>query len=405
MRLMAWSDTSVAAIGCIRICPGTEITAGRLSIALLRIRGISYIPFLREDIEMASSRLNYSSLAAATLVALSLSITGCGTDSAEPSRRGGGGATPVEAMLVTPQPIEDRIYTTGTLMANEEVQLKPEIDGRVTGVNFEEGGRIKKGQVLLTLNDRELLAQLKRKELQESLAADEERRQRALLDINGISQEDYDKVHNSLEMIRAEREVIESQLAETRIVAPFDGVVGLRYVSEGSVITKNTLVATVQDIDPIKVEFSIPEKYAGKLQPGAEVTVRVGDEEKAFSGSVYAVEAKVDPATRTLKARASIPNPKGRLIPGSFAKVDLVLERIENAVVIPTDAVVPELVGAKVFVSRGETAESVPIETGIRTDKMIQITSGLHPDDTLILTGLLQLTEGRPVKITSMQTP
>jgi len=353
---------------------------------------------------VASLRLNHTSPIAAVLVVLSLSIGGCGTDSAEPSRRGGGGATPVEAMLVTPQPIEDRIYTTGTLMANEEVQLKPEIDGRVTGVNFEEGGRIKKGQVLVTLNDRELRAQLKRKELQESLAADEERRQRALLNINGISQESYDKVHNSLEMIRAEREVIESQLAETEIVAPFDGVVGLRYVSEGSVITKNTLVATVQDIDPIKVEFSIPEKYAGKLRPGAEVTVRVGEDEKAFSGSVYAVEAKVDPATRTLKARAEIPNPGGRLIPGSFAKVNLVLDRIERAVVIPTDAVVPELSGAKVFVSRGETAESVPVETGIRTDKMIQITSGLKPNDTLILTGLLQLTEGRPVRITSMKT-
>jgi len=349
--------------------------------------------------------MNKAPLVVTTLTALAFLAAGCGSDSAEPSRRGGAAATPVEAMVIKPQPIENRIYTTGTLMANEEVLLKPEISGRVTAVSFEEGGRVKKGDVLLKINDRELRAELKRKELQENLAADEERRRKALFDINGISREDYDKVRNSLDMIKAEREVIESQIAETEIIAPFDGVVGLRYVSEGSVVSTNTLVATLQDIDPIKAEFSIPEKYAGKLNAGSKVTIRVGDAEDAFTGSVYAVEAKVDPATRTLKARATIPNPIGRLVPGSFAKVELVLERMENAVVIPTDALIPELDGAKVFVSRSGSAESVPVETGIRTDRTIQITAGLKANDTLILTGLLQLIEGRPVEITAIKTP
>ncbi len=352
---------------------------------------------------MTSLRTTHTAVAVFSLFVAALIAPGCGTDSAEPSRRGGAGATPVEALVVQPQPIENRIFTTGTLMANEEVQLKPEISGRVTGVFFEEGGRVKKGDVLVKINDRELRAELKRKELQEGLAADEERRKHSLLEINGISQEDYDKVANALDMIKAEREVIESQLAETEIVAPFDGVVGLRYVSTGSVISTNTLVATLQDIDPIKAEFSIPEKYAGQLEAGAKVTVRVGENENAYTGSVYAVEAKVDPATRTLKARATIPNPDGRLIPGSFAKIELVLQRIENAVVIPTDALVPEISGAKVFVCRGGAAQSVPVETGIRTDKSIQITDGLAPNDTLILTGLLQLTDGRPVQITTTQ--
>ena len=200
-------------------------------------------------------------------------------------------------------------------------------------------------------------------------------------------------------MIKAEREVIESQLAETEIVAPFDGVIGLRYVSAGSVISTNTLVATLQDIDPVKAEFSIPEKYAGKLKAGASVTIRVADNDDTFTGSVYAVEANIDPATRTLKARATVPNPNGRLIPGSFAKVELVLQKIDSALVIPTDALVPEIAGAKVYVSRGGSAESVPVQTGIRTDKTIEITDGLQPNDTLILTGLLQLTEGRPVQL------
>jgi len=214
--------------------------------------------------------------AAAAFLAL-LVLVGCGKSDSQPSpgARGGGPAgVPVEMLVLQPRPIENNIITTGTLLANEAVELRPEVDGRVTGVFFEEGKKVYKGELLLKLNDRELQAQLKRKQLEETLAADDERRKRSLLDINGISEEDYDKVLNALNMVKAEREVIESQIAETEIMAPFDGVVGLRYVSEGSVITTNTLVATLQDIDPIKAEFSVPERYAASLKTGTEGTAR-----------------------------------------------------------------------------------------------------------------------------------
>jgi len=339
-------------------------------------------------------------------LAISISL-GCskGESQSSPGGRAGGlGRIPVEARVLMPQPIENRILATGTLLANEEVELRPEVNGRVTGVFFDEGKRVRKGDLLLKLNDRELQAELKRKELEEALASDDEQRKRSLLDINGISKEDYDKVLNNLNMIKAEREVIESKLAETEILAPFDGVVGLRYVSEGSVISTNTLVATMQDIDPVKVEFSVPERYAAGLKTGTEVTVEVGDTGERFDGRVYAVEAKVDPATRTLKARATIPNPSGRLIPGSFCKVEITLERIDDAIVIPAGALVPELSGQKVFVCENGLARSVPVTPGIRTDREIQIVQGLKPGDTLILTGLLQISDGKPVSINSPRT-
>ncbi len=204
------------------------------------------------------------SVAFVAILILALSIFGCGEGkSRAPGREGGRGAkVPVRAIVISPQPLENRISATGTLLANEEVELRPEIDGRVTGVFFEEGSRVKKGELLLKINDRELKAQLRRKEYEEKLAADEERRKKTLVDISGISQEEYDKSLNALKMIEAEKEVIKSQMAETEIRAPFDGVVGLRYVSEGSYVTSNTLVATMQDIDPMKIEFSVPEKYA-----------------------------------------------------------------------------------------------------------------------------------------------
>lgn len=353
-------------------------------------------------VEPSRTRRRTSLKAAILLIITALvsyHMTGCGNGGNQPSPGGRGAeAITVETLILEPRPIERQIITTGSLMANEEVELRPEISGRVTGVFFEEGKRVKKDDLLLKMNDRELQAQLKRKQLEETLASDDERRKRSLLDINGISKEDYEKVLYGLNMIRAEVEVIESQLAETEIYAPFDGVVGLRYVSEGSVISSNTLVATMQDIDPIKVEFSIPEKYAGDLKIGTMIAVETGDSANVFEGNVYAVESKVDPATRTLKARARIPNPDGRLIPGSFGKVVITLQRIPDAMVIPAGALIPELNSQKVFLCENGKAVSIPVETGIRTDQEIQITKGLKAGDTLIVTGLLQIRDGRPVK-------
>jgi len=308
----------------------------------------------------------------------------------------------VTAIVIQPQLLNNKIFTTGTLLANEEVELRPEVSGRVTDIFFAEGSRVKKGEVLLRINDRELRAQLKRKEFEEKEALDKETRMRRLLELKGISQEEYDKAANALGMIKAEKEIIQSQLTKTEIVAPFDGMVGLRYVSEGSYVTSNMLVATMQDVDPIKVEFSVPEKYAKQIKQGSEITVRVGDSGEEYRGSVYAAEAKIDLATRTIKARAKILNPKGDLIPGSFAKVDITLEQLPNAIVIPTESVIPEMSGEKVFICVDGKVRSVPVKTGIRTETGVQIVEGLNPQDTLVVTGLLQLTDDKSVQIKNL---
>jgi len=311
---------------------------------------------------------------------------------------------PVTAIVIQPQLLNNKIFTTGTLLANEEVELRPEVSGRVTDISFAEGSRVKKGEVLLRINDRELRAQLKRKEFEEKEASDKEARMRRLLELKGISQEEYDKAANALGMIKAEKEIIQSQLAKTEIVAPFDGMVGLRYVSEGSYVTSNMLVATMQDVDPIKVEFSVPEKYAKQIEQGSEITVRVGDSREEYKGSVYAAEAKIDPATRTIKARAKILNPKGDLIPGSFAKVDITLEQLPDAIVIPAESVIPEMSGEKVFICVDGKVRSVPVKIGIRTETGVQIVEGLNPQDTLVVTGLLQLTDDKAVQIKNLQS-
>ncbi|MBI5867548.1 MAG: efflux RND transporter periplasmic adaptor subunit, partial [candidate division Zixibacteria bacterium] len=250
---------------------------------------------------------------------------GCNNGSSTPTARGGGragAASPVEVVVIAPQPLRNKISATGTPLANEEVELRPEISGLVTGVFFKEGQSVSKSELMLKINDRELQAQLKRKSLEEKLASDEESRKRRLFEIKGISQEEYDKSLNSLRIIQAEREVLESQLAKTEIRAPFDGVVGLRHVSDGSYVSPSMLIATMQDLDPMKAEFSIPEKYAPQLKDGAGVRIRAGDSPQEYQGTIYAIESKIDPGTRTIKARARIPNPQRTLIPGAFARVE-----------------------------------------------------------------------------------
>ena len=323
-----------------------------------------------------------------------------------PGRQAGtaGAKLPVDAMVIQPQPLENKIFTTGTLLANEEVQLKPEIAGRVTDVFFEEGSKVQKGELLVKINDRELRAQLEGKKIEEKQASDLESRARQLFEIKGISQEEYDRAANTLNMIKAQREVIQAQLAETEIVAPFDGIIGLRYVSPGTNVSTDMLVATLNDIDTVKVEFSVPEKYARQIKKGNTITIRMGDSQQEYKGAVYAVESKIDLETRTIKSRARIPNLKGDLIPGSFARVEIILEQLPQAIVVPSESVIPELSGEKVFICVDGKARSIPVKAGIRTETSIQIVEGLNPQDTLILTGLLQLSDGKAVEIRDLQS-
>lgn len=331
-----------------------------------------------------------------------INIGGCKEEN-KIAPRAGGGKLSVTAVVVRTQSLENKIFATGSLLANEEVELRSEISGRVVGVFFEEGKKVKKGEILLKINDRDLKAQLTRKEVEEKQASDEEKRRLQLYKIKVISQEEYDNGVNTLKIIQAEKESIGAQLAKTEITAPFNGVIGLRYVSAGGYVSPSNLISTMQDVDPMKVEFSVPEKYAGKIRTGTEILVNAGDSPEEYKGIVYAVESKIDANTRTIKARARIPNPSGILIPGAFAKVKITLEELPNAIVIPSEAIVPEISGAKVYLCRNGQAKSVPITTGIRTERGVEITQGLTAGDTLIVSGLLQLADGRGVQIKTLK--
>jgi len=309
------------------------------------------------------------------------------------------GPVAVEVMVIKPDTLINLIHSTGTLLPNEKVELRNEVSGRITGIYFTEGSEVKQGTLLLKINDQDLQAQISKNSVQNKMASDDEFRKRQLLEIKAISQEEYEIAANQLESVKAERLLLDAQLAKTQIYAPLSGKIGLRNVSPGSYITANTLIATLLQIDPIKIEFSVPEKYTQLIKSGMMINFGMDYTQEAFTGKIYAVESGVDESTRTVRVRAICSNPGRKLVPGTFARVSIELEVIPDAIKIPSEAVVGDIAGNKVFVVKGGKAKATPVFAGIRTEKDVQIIQGLQPGDSLILTGLLQVSDGSPVAL------
>ena len=309
---------------------------------------------------------------------------------------------PVQVHVVQPDTLDDKILTTGTLVANEEVELRTEVSGKVIKIYFTEGSRVQKGDPLVKMNDAEMQAQLQREVSRKDLAVKAEQRQRQLFERSLISQEGYDASKNELNSVNASIQLIRAQIDKTEITAPFEGVIGLKYVSEGSYISPASRIATLQDTNPIKIDFSIPEKYSTQVRAGMQVHFRVQGIGNAYVGNVYAIEPKIDQSTRTLLLRATSPNSQGDLFPGSFAEVELIIQQLYNALTIPSEALIPDISGQRVFVLRSGRAEAQIVQTGLRTANTIQITKGIAPGDSVITTGILQLRSGSPVLVTEI---
>lgn len=326
-----------------------------------------------------------------------------GAPAAGPPRGGPPPAANVTGYVVRPLAMEDAIRSTGSLEADEAVDLAAEAAGRVTQVLFREGSRVGAGQLLLTINDAELRARENQLAQQIELAATRERRQRQLLDIGGVSQDEYDGARSGLAVLEAELGLVRAQIEKTQVRAPFSGVLGLRYVSVGAYVTPQTRIASLQALSPLKLAFSVPERYASEIRTGTSVTFTVAGADRAFRGEVYAIEPRVSLDTRTILLRARVPNPEGTLLPGAFADVSLSVGEAPNALPVPTIAVISELGGKRVFVAEDGAVASRVVETGIRTESAVQVTRGVQAGDTVIVSGIQALRPGQAVNFTEIR--
>lgn len=329
---------------------------------------------------------------------------------------GGGNGTPlgnsaktsseaVDVFIALPQSTENRIYASGTLLANEEVELRNESAGRIEVMNLQEGHKVRRGDLLLQIDASEFDAQLSRLKTQVGIAEKDEQRKRELLTISGVSQEVYDNAAAMVEELQADIRLTESRIRNSRILAPFSGRVGLRYISPGAFIGMGERIATLVQDDPIKIEFTVPQRYAAQMKPGQRITFTYSGSKDPFEAEVYATEPRIDIGTRTLKVRARCDNADGLLIPGAFVEIELILETIGDALMVPSEVLIPQLKGQKIFVMREGKARSLEVETGLRTETMVQITKGLNPGDTVITTALLALKDGAIVKPRNIVRP
>ena len=305
----------------------------------------------------------------------------------------------VSGMVLKPQIFADNLALSGSIEANEQIEIRSEVSGVVESINFTEGSSVAKGQVLFKVNDIELRAQLAKARTAQSLASENERRARLLLQKEAISQEEYDIASADFQSAKAESQLISAQLGKTTVRAPFSGKVGLRYISKGTYVTASTVIANLVNTSQIKITFSIPEKYATQMKVGSSISFSTSESRDKYFAKIYAIEPGVEVATRTLKMRAIADNPGGKLLPGTFANVMLPLEKINDALLVPTEALIPIQGGKKIFISNNGKAKEIVVETGARTDKNVLVTSGLKAGDTILTSGVMSLKEGSPIKV------
>ena len=309
----------------------------------------------------------------------------------------GGGPMPVDVMVLQPAKVINSIQSSGTVLANERVDLTAESAGKVTGIYFKEGTQVQAGTLLVKLNDAELKAQLQKAKVGLQLAKDREARQARLLELQGTSKEDFDIAANQVLSLQAEIEYFNSLIQKTEIRAPFSGVIGFRNVALGSYVNPSTVIATLVQTNPIKIEFNVPEKYMKNVLPGESIKYTADGVQGVKTANVQMLDPQINLETRSLKVRAVGEN-SGKLLPGNYVKVEISVSGAEQAIQIPTSAVVPVLKGQKVYVLKDGKAKEVRIGLSDRDDKLVTVSDGLAAGDSLIVSAIIMLKDGMPVK-------
>jgi membrane fusion protein, multidrug efflux system len=332
---------------------------------------------------------------------LSLAVSGCKKQNA-----GAGGPPPdfavqVVAVEAKRQPVSETLSLVGSLAANEMVEIKSETDGMVEEINFKEGERVEKGRLLFKLDQSKLAASLAEAEANFKLSQANFERSRELVKEKLISSQEFDQIASQFYANEASLELRKRLLKDTRIYAAFPGIVGSRQVSPGQVIARNTTLTWLVDLDTVKAEFNVPERFLSQVRVGQviELTVATYGDRK-FQGEVYFISPHVDPVWRTVLVKASTKNLEQLLRPGMFANLDLTLKVREHAVLVPESAITVSSDKATLYtVEGGQTAQLKSVTTGIRSAGKVEITSGLQGGELVVVEGTQKLRPGAKVKL------
>lgn len=309
----------------------------------------------------------------------------------------------IEGFVVTPTVIDETISLSGTLIPFEETVLMPDVSGRVVIINLVEGQFVKKGTLLVKIFDGELQANLKKSQTQLEIAEQTLKRQRELLKVEGISQFEFDQTRLQVASLKDDIDLLKVQIGKTELVAPYDGVIGLRNVSLGAQVTPSTALATIRMRDKLKLDFAVPEKYSQSIKPGLRILFTVHGDDKKYEAEVMASEEGIETVTRNLRVRAVVAQTSSSLVPGAFANVELRLSENKNALMVPTQAVIPMERNKQVIISDAGKAKFVNVKTGVRTASQIEILEGISLGDTVVTTGILFIKPGLELKFSKVR--
>lgn len=318
-------------------------------------------------------------------------------------RQGGGQQVlSLEGLIAASKTLNAQIEVPGTILANESTEIHPEVSGRVVQLNIKEGAFVAQGTLLAKLYDDDLQAQLKKLEVQLKIADQTEQRQAQLLKIQGISQQDYDLSLLQVYNLKADMDIVKTAIRKTEIRAPFSGKLGLKNISPGAYVTPSTIATTISQVNQLKLQFSIPEKYGSQLKNGQKIDFTIDGVPRKFTAAIIATEAGIEENTRSLAVRALIKESDKSLLPGAFAKVKLGLEKSEDAIMIPNSSILPQGRSKFIFLYKSGKAKQTEITTGVRDSTNIQVLTGIDKGDTVITTGLLYLRPDIDVKLTKV---
>lgn len=340
---------------------------------------------------MKTSYLFYS---LSVLAIFSLTAVSCSSKrktEAQAQQKGGNKppAPKVDGFVVQTQTVSETLEVPGTIVSEDATEIHPEVSGRIISLNVREGAYVGKGAVLAKLYDADLQAQRRKLQVQLQIAQQTASRHEELVKIGGISKEDYAATGLQVSNLQADLDIISTAIDKTVIRAPFSGKLGLKEISTGAYVTPQSVIATIQKTADLKIDFSVPEKYTPQIRKGQYVNFTVEGSNRNYTAVIFATQPGIEQTSRSLIIRAQVKGDIGGLTPGNFAKVKLNFEPDPNALLVPSQAIIPQARGKRVVVARNGTAEFVDVTTGVRDSSMVQITSGLTKGDTVVVTGLL----------------
>lgn len=337
------------------------------------------------------------------ILAVLLFFSSCKSKNKDNGRAKGNAPVLVDVLVAQPQPVNNIIEANGTVVAYEFTEIRPEVSGRLTYLNIPEGASVGQGTVLAKINSADLAAQLAKTKVQLDLAEKTADRYRQLLEVNGINQSDYDAAVNQVNSLKADMAYTQTLIDKTIIKAPFSGVIGLRQVSPGAYVSPSTVLATIQQTNQVKIDFTLPEIYGNIIKKGKVVDVETdATTNQRGKAVVVATEPGANTDTRNLKVRAILQGVRSN--PGGFVKVFIDEGKTRNSVHVPANAIIPDDKNNQLVVVKGGKANFVNVSTGLRESDMIEILDGINTGDSVVVTGVLFVRPKSNVTVRSVKT-